>query len=128
MNNSLFQSAIYFMNVILHIGVFWVLFTVAIPEHLTIQEQIIDFWSHPEGKEVILLNLSFLVGNLIFAFTIISKFNKSLFSSILIVILSWTLALAIYSFGANGLLYSYILGAIMLTYFAVGKYNANKNA
>jgi len=25
-------------------------------------------------------------------------------------------------------LYSYILGAIMLTYFAVGKYNANKNA
>ena len=128
MNKALSQSVIYFINVIFHLGVFWILFTVAVPESFTIKEQIIDFWNYPEGKEIILLNLVFILVNLIFAFAIIFYGNKSLIITITFTITAWVLVVAIYLFGANGLIFSYILGAISLTHFSIGKYNVAKNA
>jgi len=125
MSKSWQQSLIYFINVIFHIGVFWVLFTVAIPDHMTTQEHIIDFWSYSEGKETILINTAFLIGNFLFALIVILFLNKSLFMSKVLAFTAWSLVLIIYLYGASGIIFTYILGAILLTTHTISKH---KNA
>ena len=125
MNKSWLQASVYFLNGIYHVGVFLVLFTVAIPEFFTIQEYVVDFWSYPEGKEIIIINTAFLIGNFIFAFIIISFVNKSLLSIKVLAFLAWIIVLLIYLFGVTGLMFTYVLGAISLTFFS---YKKHKNA
>jgi len=122
MNKSWVPSIIYFINVIFHIGVFGVLFAVALPDGFTFQEYVVDFWSYPEGKEVILMNTAFLIGNLIFAFIILMFVNNSLLSTRIFAFLAWSFVLLVYLFGATGVIFSYILGAINLTIFSVNKH------
>jgi len=125
MNKPWIPSIIYFINVIFHIDVFGVLFTIAIPECFTILEHVVDFWGYPEGKDTILMNTTFLMGNLIFGFIILIFVNKSLLNSKVLTFLAWIFVLLVYFFGTTGLIFIYILGAINLTIFSVNKH---KNA
>ena len=121
------QSAIYFLHVILHLGMFWVLFAVAIPNHLSIQEHIVELWSDPQGRHVVLINAAFLAGNLSFALAVFCFVDKSRLIAALFSMAAWALAAVAYQFGAAGAIYNYVLGAAVVTLFCIANPKRKKN-
>ncbi len=119
------ETVIYFFNAISHVGILWILLTVATPENSGVQDYLIDFWNDAEGKEVILINIFLVFVNCIFAFIILNFINSSLIHSQILACVAWSFVLAIYLYGATGIIFGYVFGAILLTMFSVNKY---KNA
>ncbi len=127
MYRRLAQSAIYFLHVILHLGAFWVMFAVAIPKQLSTQEHIVELWSYPPGRHVILTNTAFLVGNLLFALVVFCYVDKSRLIAALFSTAAWALAAAAYQFGAAGAIDNYVLGAAVITLFCIANPKRKNN-
>lgn len=117
-------SGLYFINTFFHIGVLWVFFTVAVPNCFTIQEHIVDIWGYADGKESIILLSLYIVGNLIFAVMVLFLVNRSQFISIALTCIAWLFICLVYWYGYS-IIYSYIIGAIILTIYSAKMY---KNA
>lgn len=122
MNKLWVGSLYYFLNVILHIGVFWVLFFVATPESMTVMDYISGFWHSTEGREVIFLNSSLLLANLIFALSIMFLAPHSVIVLFVMTFIAWVGLLFAYFNGLVGLL-AYAAGAIHLSFISFNKCN-----
>ena len=126
MNKLWIGSLYYFLNVILHLGVFGVLFFISAPDHVTTLEYIAEFWLSPEGRALIILNSGLLIANLVFALSIIYVASRS--SSVLIIMtfIAWMGLVFAYLYGSVGLV-GYAAGAIHLSAFSFNKFKG-KNA
>ena len=120
MNKPWIGAFFYFLNVMLSIGMFWILFTVAIPECFTTIEFISDSWSYPEGREVIIINSTLFIFNLIFALIIILLLSRSTLLAVAITLLAWASLLAVYFFGLSDI-FTYAAGAVYLSIFTFKK-------
>ena len=117
MNKLRVASLYYFLNVILHLGVFGVLFFATAPAHLTTLEHITELWLSPEGRALIALNSSLVIINLVFALSIIFVASRSNSVLIVMALLAWIGLLFAYRAGAVGLV-AYAAGAIHLSAFS----------
>jgi len=121
MNKLWIGSIYYFLNVILHLGAFGVLFFVMPPEQATAVEFVSEYWLDPEGRALILLNSGLLIVNLAFALSILfiaPRFDRVL---ILMTIMAWLGLLLAFYVGTAGLV-AYAGGAIHLAYFSYNKF------
>mgnify|MGYP000542249256 CR=1 FL=1 len=117
MNKLWVGSLYYFLNVILHLGVFGVLFFVSASDHLTILEYIAEFWQSPEGRETIIFNSALLIANLVFALGIIFLAPRSSIILIIMAVIAWLGLIFAYQAELVGLL-AYAAGAIHLSIFS----------
>jgi hypothetical protein len=123
--NTLWVGAFYyFLNVILHTGIFGVLFFVSIPDNFTWLEYISEFWHSSEGREIILINSSLLMANLVFALSIIFIAPRSTLLLIIMTFIAWIGLLVAYFYGSVGLL-AYAAGAIQLSFISFTKFKVN---
>jgi hypothetical protein len=117
MNKLWVGSLYYFLNVILHVGVFWVLLHASASDQLTLLEQVFEFWNFPDGKALIISNAGLLMANLIFALGILFVASRSNIVLIIMTLIAWLGLLFAYRAGAVGLV-AYAAGAMHLSYFS----------
>ena len=121
MNKHWVGSIYYFLNVVLYIGAFVILFFVSVPDHLTTLEYIAEVWLSQEGKALIILNASLLIANLVFALSIIFIASRSNIVLIIMTLIAWLGLLFAYRAGTVGLV-AYAAGAIHLSYFSFNQF------
>lgn len=127
MNKLWIGSLYYFLNVVLHLGIFGVLFVVSAPDHLTTLDYIVEFWLAPEGRETIIFNSALLITNLVFALGIIFLAPRSSIILILMAVIAWLGLLFAYQGGLVGLL-AYAAGAIHLSIFSYNQFKGKVDA
>ena len=121
--NKLWVGAIYYcLNVILHIGVFGILFVLSASDDVTTLEYIAEVWLSPEGKALIILNASLLIANLVFALCIIFVASHSNIVLIMMTLIAWLGLLFAYHAGTVGLVAYAAAGAIHLSYFSFNQF------
>jgi len=124
MNKAWIGSLFYFLNVILYLASFVVVFAMAIPEEYTILENISAFWHYQEGRDAILINSILLVSNLLFAFAILILVQNSKTTAIVLTVISWAGVITAYFIGILSI-FSYLGGAVYLSIFT---YQSIENA
>ena len=126
--NKLWVGSVYYcLNVILHIGAFGVLFLVSAPDNLTTLEYISEFWLYPGGTDLIIINSSLLIANLVFALSIIFVASRSSIVLIIMTLIAWMGLVFAYLSGAAGLI-AYAAGAIHLSVFSFNKFKIKRLA
>jgi hypothetical protein len=126
MNKLWVGSIYYFLNVILHLGVFGITFVVSVPDDVTTLEYIADIWLSPEGKALIMLNASLLIANLVFALGIIFVAPRSRIVLIIMALLAWLGLVFAYHTETVGLV-AYAAGAIHLSYFSFNQFRTKND-
>jgi hypothetical protein len=121
MNKLWIGSLYYFLNVILHLGIFLVLFVVSAPDDVTTLGYIAELWLSPEGKALIILNASALIANLVFALGIIAVASRSKLVLVIMTLLAWLGLVLAYQAEALGLV-AYAAGAMHLSYFSFNQF------
>ena len=121
MNKLWIGSVYYFLNVILHLGVFGILFVISAPDDVATLEYIADLWLSPEGKALIISNAGLLMANLIFALGIIFAASRSRIVLIIMTLIAWLGLVFAYRAETVGLV-GYAAGAIHLSYFSFNQF------
>jgi hypothetical protein len=126
MNKLWVGSLYYFLNVILHMGVFGIIFVVSTPDDLTTRDYIAELWLSPEGKALIILNAGLLMANLIFALGILFLASRSNIVLIIMTLLAWLGLVFAYRAETVGLV-AYAAGAMHLSYFSFNQTRTKKD-
>jgi hypothetical protein len=121
MNKLWVGSLYYFLNVLLHLGIFGVLFFVSSPDNLKALDYFFEFWHSAEGREIIILNTSLLLANLFFALSIIFLAPRATIVLVTMAFIACTGLVLAYLNDLVGLL-AYAAGAIHLSFFSFNKF------
>jgi len=121
MNKLWVGSIYYFLNVILHIGVFGVLFFVSVPDHFTTLDYIAELWHASAVRETIILNSSLLFANFIFALIIMLMTSRSILLLIIMTLIAWAGLCVAFILGTVGLM-AYAAGAMHLTLISFNQF------
>lgn len=119
-------SLYYFLNVLLHIGVFGILFFVSAPFDAPTLSYITELWHSAEGRELIIFNTSLLIANLIFALSILFLAPHSKALLIIMAVIAWIGLVFAYLSETVGLV-AYAAGAIHLTMVSFYRLKTGKN-
>lgn len=114
MNKLWVGSLYYFLNVILHTGIFFLLFVTTAPADITTVDYIAELWHTIEGKETITVNSAFLIINLFFALSILYLAPRSRTLLLTLTTLAWLALIFAFLMETVGLV-AYAAGALHLS-------------